>query len=156
MAVFFFLLSASGFFGISNKGYLYFVQIFIGIFNAFLLPCMISIMGNWFPKKNRGVLVGLWATCNNFGNILGIQLASGLLEVFNGRWEYLQVVAGFTSVIIFFIVFFFLIPHPDDVNIYVEEMTVKEALIASATDKEIYENIIRPSRNSLASPNEVI
>jgi sugar phosphate permease len=48
------------------------VQIFIGIFNAFLLPCFIAIMGNWFPKKNRGFVVGLWATCNNFGNIAGI------------------------------------------------------------------------------------
>jgi sugar phosphate permease len=37
-------------------------------------------MGNWFPKKNRGFIVGLWATCNNFGNILGIELAAFLME----------------------------------------------------------------------------
>lgn len=66
----------------TSQAYFYFVQIFIGIFNAFLLPCFISIMANWFPKKNRGFIVGLWATCNNFGNIAGIQLAAVLMASF--------------------------------------------------------------------------
>jgi hypothetical protein len=43
------------------------------------------------------------------------------------------------------VVWFFLIPHPEDVGIFVEEMTEKEALIASAQDKEIFEKVIRPS-----------
>ena len=42
------------------------------------------------------------------------------------------------------------------IGIYVEEMSDKEALIVSAQDKEIFENVIRPSRTSLASPNEVV
>jgi sugar phosphate permease len=84
LAIFFGLLSLPGFLNITSQVYYYFVQIFIGIFNAFLLPCMIDIMGNWFPKKNRGFIVGLWATCNNFGNIAGIQLAAYLMDnVFN-------------------------------------------------------------------------
>ena len=64
--------------------------------------------------------------------------------------------AGITAVIIFFIVWFFLIPHPEMVGIHVEEMTEKEALIASVQEKEIFENVIRPSRASLASPEEVV
>ncbi len=72
LTVFFFLLSLGGFFELTSLAFYYSVQIPIGIFNAFLLPCLIAIMANWFPKKNRGLLVGLWATCNNFGNIAGI------------------------------------------------------------------------------------
>lgn len=82
MTVFFLLLSLAGFYDMTSQAYFYFVQIFIGIFNAFLLPCFISIMANWFPKKNRGFIVGLWATCNNFGNIAGIQLAAVLMASF--------------------------------------------------------------------------
>ncbi len=89
LGVSFLLLSFAGFFKINNLAYFYFVQILIGIFNAFLLPCMIAIMGNWFPKKNRGLLVSLWSTCNNFGNIAGLQLAALMLDGFDHHWEYL-------------------------------------------------------------------
>lgn len=114
---------------------------------------MIAIMGSWFPKKNRGFIVGLWATCNNFGNIAGIQTAAWLLEAFDGEWQWLMVVASVISVIITLVVFFFLVPHPEEVGIFVEEMTEKEALIAVATDKEVYNDVIR---NSIARPEEVV
>jgi MFS transporter, OPA family, solute carrier family 37 (glycerol-3-phosphate transporter), member 3 len=95
---------------------------------------MIDIMGKWFPKKNRGFIVGLWATCNNFGNIAGIQLAAYLMDnVFNNKWQYLMVVASALGFIICIVTFFFLIPHPKQIGISVEEMTEKEILIATAT-----------------------
>ena len=72
LAVFFALLSIAGFYDMTSQAYYYFVKIFAGIFNSFLLPCMIAMVGNWFPKKSRGFFVGVWATCNNFGNIAGI------------------------------------------------------------------------------------
>ena len=114
---------------------------------------MIGIMGSWFPKKNRGFLVSMWATCNNFGNIAGIQLAALLIEPFGGKWEWLMVLAAIMSGIIGLVVWFFLIPHPEQIGIYVEEMTEKEVLLASATEKEVYENVIR---NSMAAPEEVV
>jgi sugar phosphate permease len=120
--------------------YYYFVQIFIGIFNAFLLPCLIAIMGNWFPKKNRGLIVGLWATCNNFGNIAGIQLAAALIDdVFEKKWQWLMVLASVLGLIITIVVWFYLIPHPSLVGIHVEEMTQKEAILTTvAQDKEVF------------------
>jgi sugar phosphate permease len=71
MTVLYFALSIAGFFDITTQAFYYIVLSGIGTLNATLLPCMISINGNWFPKKSRGFIVGLWATCNNFGNILG-------------------------------------------------------------------------------------
>jgi|LauGreDrversion4_2_1035121.scaffolds.fasta_scaffold231898_2 sugar phosphate permease len=109
-------------------------------------------MGNWFPKKNRGFIVSMWATTNNFGNIAGIQVAVVLIEVFDKKWQWLMIVAAGLSLIIAIVVWFFLIPHPQDVGIFVEEMTEKELLIASATDKEVYNNVIR---QSVASPEEI-
>lgn len=113
---------------------------------------MIAIMGNWFPKKNRGFIVGMWATCNNFGNIAGIQLAAALIKPFNYQWQWLMVLAAGFAAMIALVVWFFLIPHPEEIGIFVEEMTEKEALIASATEKDTYNHIIR---NSIAAPAEV-
>ena len=64
-----------------------------------------------------------------------------------------MVIASGFSLVLCLIIFFFLIPNPESIGIYVEEMTEKELLIATATNKEVYENVIR---NSIASPEEVI
>jgi MFS family permease len=45
------------------------------------------MLGNWYSKKNRGLIIGAWATCANIGNIIGIQLAAILIDVFEGKWE---------------------------------------------------------------------
>jgi sugar phosphate permease len=76
MAIVYLVLALVGFFDVTNQACFYIVLSSMGILNATLLPCMISINGNWFPKKSRGLIVGLWATCNNFGNIVGSQLAA--------------------------------------------------------------------------------
>ena len=55
-----------------NTPFLIIVQGLVGILNAFLWPSMIGIIGMWFPKKSRGFIGGLWATCNNTGNIVAI------------------------------------------------------------------------------------
>ena len=116
---------------------------------------MIAIMGNWFPKKNRGFIVGMWATCNNFGNIAGIQLAAFLLlDVFDGEWQYLMVIAAAFSITIFFVVYFFLVPHPELVGIQVEEMVEQEALIAAAEDQDVFDSVIRG--NADAPPEQVV
>lgn len=60
-----------------------------------------------------------------------------------------MVVATVTSFLIALTVFFFLIPHPLDVGIFVEELTEKEVLIAVATEKDVFEQVIR---NSLSKP----
>ena len=76
MSICYFLLSLLGFFDVTNQVPFYLILSMIGTFNAFLLPCMISINGNWFAKKSRGLLIGVWMSCNNFGNIVGMQLAA--------------------------------------------------------------------------------
>ena len=86
LTIFVILLSFAGFFNITSQAYYYFVVCVIGGFNAFLFPCFVAIMGNWFPKKSRGFLVSLWATCTNTGNIIGIQIAAALLKLYNDKW----------------------------------------------------------------------
>lgn len=91
------------------------------MFNSVMPPTMISIMSNWFPKKNRGLIVGFWATCNNIGNIVGIQIAAGLMNLFGTHWEYLMVVISVLTTITTLVMFFFLVPEPSMVGVVVDD-----------------------------------
>jgi len=138
LAVFFLLQGLAGVFEITNQGYFYFVAIVIGAFNSVLPPTFIGIMGYWFPKKNRGLIVGFWATCNNFGNIVGIQIAAGLMSAFGDHWEYLMITISVAVALATLVIFFFLVPDPADAGVIVDEYTEKLAIIDSVvTDKKI-------------------
>ena len=72
-----------------------------------------------------------------------------------------MVVASALGFIICIVTFFFLIPHPKQIGINVEEMTEKEILIATATQKDVYENVIKNSiggnaGNNAIDPEEVV
>ena len=34
-------------------------------------PGVVAVMGNWFGKKRRGLLLGVWNSHTSVGNILG-------------------------------------------------------------------------------------
>ena len=44
----------------------------IGLIQSVDLPALISVMGNWTHRGNRGFVTGLWSTCGSVGNILGL------------------------------------------------------------------------------------
>lgn len=67
--------------------------------------------------------MGFWATCNNFGNILGIQIAAGLMGLFGDHWEYLMVTISITVAISTLVIFFFLVPEPAEAGVIIEEYT---------------------------------
>ena len=68
----YFLLGLGAHNEIQSYFYFYFVFFLIGLFSSILWPTMIHMMGNWYSKKNRGLIIGAWATCANIGNIIGI------------------------------------------------------------------------------------
>jgi len=42
-----------------------------GIFQSTGWPGVLSIMKNWFGKKNSGMLMGIWSGNANFGDAIG-------------------------------------------------------------------------------------
>ena len=142
LSIFFLLQGLAGMFNITNQAYFYFVSIGIGAGNAVLPPTFIGILGNWFAKKNRGFLVGFWMSCNNFGNIVGIQIAAGLMTIFGDHWENLLLCIAVLVGLSAFVIFFFLVPDPQDVNIIIEEYTEKEAIVDSVIIEEKIRSIV--------------
>ncbi|KAI1719878.1 major facilitator superfamily domain-containing protein [Ditylenchus destructor] len=61
----------------------YYIAIYaiFGIVQACGWPNVVAIMANWFPRSNRGFIMGLWAACQPVGNILGAVVISSILPL---------------------------------------------------------------------------
>lgn len=91
------------------------------MFNSIMFPTCVSILANWFTKERRGFAVGLWATCNNVGNIVGIQLAALLLQLYGGSWTALMFTISIILILQSIVIYFFIVPEPSQVGIIVHE-----------------------------------
>ncbi|CDW83397.1 sugar phosphate exchanger 3 [Stylonychia lemnae] len=110
-----------GFAHVTNQFFYYLLFIFIGLFNSMLFPNFISVLGNWFTKKHRGLIVGMWTTCNNIGNIIGIQLASILLDAYDGQWPYLFLTISVIVFLFAILIYFFFVIEPQNVGLYLND-----------------------------------
>lgn len=127
------MLGLPGFMDLTSGFWYYYfivVMVMIGALNAMLWPSFISIVGHWFPKSSRGFLAGLWSTCNNTGNIFGIQLGAGLLTLFGDNWQWLLVTISLMVYIWAGVIYFYLVPEPDLIGISIKDKT-------NTTDSEV-------------------
>uniref|UniRef100_A0AC34RPA6 Major facilitator superfamily (MFS) profile domain-containing protein n=1 Tax=Panagrolaimus sp. JU765 TaxID=591449 RepID=A0AC34RPA6_9BILA len=53
-----------------------FIYCIFGVVQACGWPNEVTIMANWFPKQNRGAVMGAWAACQPVGNIVGALVIS--------------------------------------------------------------------------------
>jgi len=57
------------------------IYVLFGILQACGWPNEVTIMANWFPKENRGAVMGAWASCQPVGNILGALVISFVIPL---------------------------------------------------------------------------
>ncbi|KAJ0090937.1 hypothetical protein Patl1_14851 [Pistacia atlantica] len=96
------------------------VQILCGLFQSIGWPCVVAVVGNWFGKEKRGLIMGVWNSHTSIGNIIGSVVASGVLE-FGWGWSF--VVPGILIIFVGIFVFLFLVVRPEDLGF---ETTGKE------------------------------
>ncbi|KAK7330819.1 hypothetical protein VNO77_25022 [Canavalia gladiata] len=89
------------------------MQMIAGMFQATGWPSVVAVIGNWFGKRKRGLIMGIWNAHTSVGNISGSLLAASVLD-YGWGWSFL--VPG--ALIIFggLIVYFFLAAYPEDVG----------------------------------------
>ncbi|KAL0324520.1 UNVERIFIED_CONTAM: putative glycerol-3-phosphate transporter 1 [Sesamum calycinum] len=56
------------------------VQMLAGLFQSTGWPSVVAVIGNWFGKKKRGLIMGIWNAHTSLGNITGSVVASILLK----------------------------------------------------------------------------
>ena len=53
-----------------------------------MFPSFMKIIGNWFDKKILGVVIGVYTTCVHLGNIVGLQIATLIMDTTENKWYY--------------------------------------------------------------------
>merc|ERR1719331_3574517 len=78
-----------------SLGFFLFVlaQFIHGLFQSTGGPVNTSIMGNWFPKKGRGLIFGLW-TCHQYIGDIVAALATAAIIKSGYAWQYALIVPG--------------------------------------------------------------
>ncbi|XP_025191692.1 glucose-6-phosphate exchanger SLC37A2 isoform X4 [Melanaphis sacchari] len=101
------------FYNIHSMWYFIGVQIFGGICQTTGWPGVVTAMGNWFGKGNRGFIFGIWNSHTSIGNIIGTLLASLYVE---SNWGLSFIVPGIFIITSGILNYLFLVVHPTDIN----------------------------------------
>jgi len=95
-----------------SKGLLILLFGGIGLVQSVDFPCFISTIGAWTSESTRGTVTGIWATCGNVGNILGIQLAAAVLRAKDNQWGYLMMYVTISYLCLALLIFSVFIADP--------------------------------------------
>ncbi|KAF5197111.1 Glucose-6-phosphate exchanger slc37a2 [Thalictrum thalictroides] len=96
---------------VHKLGFFMVIQIVSGLFQSIGWPCVVSVVGNWFGKSKRGLIMGIWNSHTSVGNIIGSIVASSVLE-FGWGWSF--VLPGMFIIVVGVLVFLFLVVNPED------------------------------------------
>ncbi|PSR91686.1 Glycerol-3-phosphate transporter 4 like [Actinidia chinensis var. chinensis] len=86
--------------------------IFVGLFGIGW-PSVVAVIGNWFGKRKRGLIMGVWNAHTSVGNIIGSLLAASVLDY---GWGWSFILPGALIVVGGIIVYLFLAAYPEDVG----------------------------------------
>ncbi|XP_059666948.1 putative glycerol-3-phosphate transporter 1 [Cornus florida] len=89
------------------------VQMFAGLFQSTGWPSVVAVVGNWFGKRKRGLIMGIWNAHTSVGNITGSLIASALLQY---GWGWSMVVPGVMIAFVGLMVFVLLPVNPETVG----------------------------------------
>lgn len=89
------------------------MQMIAGLFQATGWPSVVAVIGNWFGKRKRGLIMGIWNAHTSVGNITGTLLAAGVLQY---GWGWSFIAPGAFIFMGGFLVYLFLAAYPEDVG----------------------------------------
>lgn len=93
-----------------------------GLLQSVGWPSSFVIFNNWFGKKGRGTIVGLWSSSSNGGNVVGSFLTSIFLQSAGLSWYYAYMLCGITPFLLSILNLFLLVNHPKDKGLHVQEI----------------------------------
>ena len=85
-------------------------------------PCFVGAVGAWTRRITRGTITGIWATCGNVGNIIGLQLAQLSLQgEQSNNWQRLMYFVFIMYVALAVTIFVAFIAEPREVGIDMQD-----------------------------------
>ncbi|KAF8379242.1 hypothetical protein HHK36_028674 [Tetracentron sinense] len=124
---------------IHNFYYFLMVQMLAGLFQSTGWPSVVAVVGHWFGKKKRGLIMGIWNAHTSVGNITGSLIASALLKY---GWGWSFVAPGLLIALVGLVVFLLLPVSPESVG--AEEEDELQSPIKSGGG--VTEPLLRPGK----------
>ncbi|CBI38455.3 unnamed protein product, partial [Vitis vinifera] len=115
------------------------MQMIAGLFQATGWPSVVAVIGNWFGKRKRGLIMGVWNAHTSVGNISGSLLAASVLEY---GWGWSFILPGFLIILGGIMVFLFLPAYPEDIGVYTDS-TDEEAQVERGNSEQRVTNVPR-------------
>ncbi|KAB5573736.1 hypothetical protein DKX38_000930 [Salix brachista] len=103
---------------VHNFYYYLMVQMLAGLFQSTGWPSVVAVVGNWFGKKKRGLIMGIWNAHTSVGNISGSLIAAAMLSY---GWGWSFVLPGLLITVFGFLVFALLPVSPEAVGVDQDE-----------------------------------
>ena len=91
------------------------VQIVAGVMQSTGWPSVVSVMGNWFGKGKRGLIMGVWNAHTSVGNMFGSIIAASALR--SSNWGMSFIIPGVLTMLTGVLVWNFLVVSPEDVGL---------------------------------------
>ena len=107
------LFGMAYFWNIHVFGFYLVMQMVAGLFQATGWPSVVAVIGNWFGKRKRGLIMGIWNAHTSVGNITGSLIAASVLEY---GWGWSFIAPGTFIAIAGILVFLFLAAYPEDIG----------------------------------------
>ncbi|KAJ6415382.1 hypothetical protein OIU84_004221 [Salix udensis] len=98
---------------VHNFYYYLIVQMLAGMFQSTGWPSVVAVVGNWFGKRKRGLIMGIWNAHTSVGNISGSLIASAMLSY---GWGWSFVLPGLLIAFVGLLVFLLLPVSPEAVG----------------------------------------
>lgn len=96
------------YYDIHNYWFFVIIQLILGAFQSTGWPACLAAVGNWFGHSSKkGLILGIWNSHTNVGNILGAVVAGAFV---NYNWGLSFIVPGIIIAACGFWLFLFLVP----------------------------------------------
>lgn len=92
-----------------------------GAFQSAIFPGSMSTLSNWIPQNRRGILVGLWTSSANVGNVSGFFLAEKFTNTWHIKWQFAIIIVSMFIFTAGVLILKYLKPHPQDVGVDINE-----------------------------------
>ncbi|KAL9350156.1 hypothetical protein Peur_057411 [Populus x canadensis] len=87
---------------VHNFYYYLIVQMLAGLFQSTGWPSVVAVVGKWFGKRKRGLIMGIWNAHTSVGNISGSLIAAAMLS-YGWGWSFVLpgLVIAFAGLLVF-------------------------------------------------------
>ncbi|XP_050225006.1 putative glycerol-3-phosphate transporter 1 [Mercurialis annua] len=128
---------------IHNFYYFLIMQMLAGLFQSTGWPSVVAVVGNWFGKRKRGLIMGIWNAHTSIGNISGSLIAAAMLR---HGWGWSFVVPGFLIGFVGVVIFLILPVNPESVG--VDRNEDDEVNSPRKSGEEVTQPLLRPNFES--------